>query len=195
MWIVFPRARLRVSVFALPAAIIMLTLETALPFAVLVLSALLHEAGHIAALRLCGARPRRVDLLPLGALIVCPEGLSYSQEMLVALSGPVVSALCASACAVVYLASGGIYPLFAFFVNSLLAAFNILPAAKTDGGKALFCALEAANRGGEKARRLCAACNYCALLAFTAAMLFVFFKTGRNAGVALLYFSLLVQII
>ncbi|MBO4277469.1 MAG: hypothetical protein J5925_03615, partial [Clostridia bacterium] len=140
-WIIFPRLRLRVSAFALPAILLLIALESALPFAVLVLSALFHELGHLLALKKCGVRPRRTDLLPMGAVIVCPEGLSYREELFVALAGPFFSFAAALFCGVFYAFCGGVYPLYACLVNSLLAFFNLLPIKKLDGGKALFCLL------------------------------------------------------
>lgn len=100
MYILFPRLRLRVSAFALPGALLLIYCEGLLPFCILFLSCLLHEFGHLAALCICKCRYRRMDILPMGALIVCPEGMPYKKELAVALAGPAASALgCAAALA------------------------------------------------------------------------------------------------
>ena len=93
MYILFPRLRLRVSAFALPGALLLIYCEGLLPFCILFLSCLLHEFGHLAALCICKCRYRRMDILPMGALIVCPEGMPYKKELAVALAAAVYFAL------------------------------------------------------------------------------------------------------
>ncbi|MBO4453223.1 MAG: hypothetical protein J5793_04750, partial [Clostridia bacterium] len=153
-YIVVPRLRLRISVFALPVLIFMLSVEGAIPFCILFLSALIHEAGHLAALRSLSARPRRIDVLPMGALIVCPEGLDDASELRVALAGPAFSLLAAALCALLFAAAGSEYALFGSAVNLFLAAFNLLPGKKLDGGKALYCLISIKNRK-DTAERIC----------------------------------------
>ena len=102
MFILFPRLRLRVSVFALPAFGLMLWCEGAMPFTILILSALCHEMGHITAMLLTKHRPRRIDVLLMGALIVCPEGISHRDDLIIALCGPLTSLCLAFAFAVGY---------------------------------------------------------------------------------------------
>ena len=95
MYILFPRLRLRVSAFALPGALLLIYCEGLLPFCILFLSCLLHEFGHLAALCICKCRYRRMDILPMGALIVCPAGMPYKKELAVALAGAFCNSLVA----------------------------------------------------------------------------------------------------
>ena len=192
-WITFPRVRVRVSAFCLSAALFMLALESAVPFAVLMLSALWHELGHLFALKKCGARPRRIDLLPMGALIVCPEGLSYGEELRVALAGPLFSFAAALAGCAAYLLCGGVYPLFACIINSLLALFNLMPAIKLDGGKALYFLLCAKGADRRKTARVCFAANVCALFVCGTLAVSAWIASGFNAGVIVLFLSLALQ--
>ncbi len=191
MFILFPKIRLRLSLFALPAFFLMLWLEGALPFTVMLLSALLHEFGHLCALKLLKYRFRRIDILPMGALIEVPEGISYRDEAIIAISGPLTSLFLSLVCAVFFLLTKDVYTLFGVVINALLGIFNLLPASKLDGGKALYCMLAHKNK---RAERICFAASAVskAVFVFFAALCFVFSEC--NFGVALLAMALLMQL-
>ncbi len=140
MYAVFPRCRLRVNLLALPAFLMMLYLEGLLPTALLLAAALLHEGGHFLAIRHVGAPIRRVDLLPMGGLIVYDESKCSSMECaLVAASGAGANLVALLCC----LPFAGLSPylLFLTLANGFLAFVNLLPWEALDGGKLLFCLL------------------------------------------------------
>ncbi len=106
-------------------------------------AAALHEAGHIAVLRLVGGQIERFTLTPFGGelRIRRSERLSYGGEIASVLAGPGVNLVCAlvlgRAAAELswergYLLSG---------IHMLLALFNLLPLRQLDGGRALYLAL------------------------------------------------------
>ncbi len=101
-----------------------------LPLALL--SALGHELGHLAALRLAGARVERLRLTAFGAEIRADTRyLSYPREIACTLAGPAVNLLLALVLARVtanFAAAGA---------NLLLGCFNLLPVPALDGGRAL----------------------------------------------------------
>lgn len=96
-------------------------------------SALCHEAGHLLALRLAGARVERLRLTAFGAEIRADtRRLSYPREILCTLAGPAVNLLLALLFARLmgsYVAAGA---------NLLLGCFNLLPVPALDGGRALY---------------------------------------------------------
>jgi stage IV sporulation protein FB len=192
MFLVFPRIRLRISVFALPALLVMLWLEGLLPFVMLVLSAVIHEIGHILAIRRLGYRARRVDVLPMGALIVCPESITYRDETVIALSGPISSAVASFAAFCIYSLTFDEYIFFFAFINLTLAVFNLLPIKSLDGGKALNCFL--LYKGKENCERICSAASVFAKVTLVILMLAGVVSSGYNLGVILLSSALLFQL-
>lgn len=96
---------------------------------------LLHELGHWAVIQLLGGQISLVRLTAVGAEMVlrCPMG--YWQEGVSALAGPGVNLLLA----LIFCA----WPGGAVFagLNLVLACFNMLPAGRLDGGRALYCTL------------------------------------------------------
>ena len=193
-FVILPRLRVRLSVFALPAAILMISLEGFIPFSILMLSAFLHEAGHLTALKVMRYRYRRIDILPMGALIVCPEGIPDRDELIIALAGPLFSLAAALVTGAVFAASLNVYCLFALCINVFLALFNLLPNAKLDGGKALYCFLALYNKK-DAAERICFAASLTATAFISVAAVVCWILSGRNYGVLLLFAAVLIQLI
>ncbi len=190
MYILFPRLRLRVSAFALPGALLLIYCEGLLPFCILFLSCLLHEFGHLAAVCICKCRYRRMDILPMGALIVCPEGMPYKKELAVALAGPAASALGCAAALAFFAAFGSVSALYAFAVGAVLCLFNLMPAKRLDGGKALLNYL-LMHKEKDTAERICSAVSSVVFVLLFALAAAVYFALDGNAGVMLMLTLLL----
>ncbi len=113
----------------------------------------LHELGHALTAKRFGIQTRDITLLPIGGLArleSIPE--RPSQELLIAIAGPLVNVVIAGGLVVLILAMGvtleapsepGRGLMFQSllvnlaFVNVLLVAFNMLPAFPMDGGRVL----------------------------------------------------------
>ncbi len=195
MFVVFPRIRTRVSLFALPSALIMLWLEGVEAFLVLVISALLHEAGHLIALKSRGYLVRRIDILPMGAVIVCPEGIPDRDETIIAISGPLTSIVCAIISFFWYYSVGSAVALYAVAINLVLGTFNLLPIKKLDGGKALYCFVSEKNDKKETAERFCSAVSAITKLLFVSVSVICIALSGFNLGVTVLSLALAIQLL
>ncbi len=195
MFILFPKLRMRISLFAIPSAILMLWLEGTVPFLILMLSAAFHELGHILAIYLCGFEIRRFDILPMGALLVCPEGIPYNKETIIALCGPLASIFAGGISLVLGLILQNPLWLFATVVNLVLGLFNLMPFKKLDGGKALFCGLMSKSElKQKKAEQICSAASIIAKILFLFLIFCFVVASQYNLGVVLLSASLLVQL-
>lgn len=96
------------------------------------LSALCHELGHLAGLRLTGAPVEVFRLTAFGAEIQAnTRYLPYGQEILCTLAGPMVNILLA----LLFARICGDYVLAG--ANLLLGCFNLLPIPSLDGGRIL----------------------------------------------------------
>ncbi len=139
MYAVFPRLRLRVNLFALPAFALLFLLEGVLPASLLLLASLLHECGHLAALRVFRVPLRRVDVEPLGANLVYDDALCpLRASAWIAFSGAFANLLTVLFCLPFLWFVPQNLPL-AFFAlaNAFLAFLNLLPWSCLDGGRLL----------------------------------------------------------
>lgn len=99
---------------------------------VVLVSALGHELGHLAALRVMGARVEKIRLTAFGAEIQADtRRLSYPREIFCSLAGPGVNLVLA----VVFARIFGDFE--AAGANLLLGCFNLLPVPVLDGGRTL----------------------------------------------------------
>lgn len=117
------------SFWVMAAAVWLVEPELLLPT---VLAAACHELGHVTALFAMGGRAEGFTLAALGAELKLACGLSYAQELPVALAGP----LCSLALAF------GAVRLDWFLLAGLslaLGLFNLLPVWPLDGGRIVAC--------------------------------------------------------
>lgn len=106
------------------------------PLVLILLAVILHELGHFAVLRLCGAPVQGLSFGALGAVMKSERsGLSYGTELLALLAGPLTNLLCAAVLTVPARTFPGLYA--AAGTHLTLGVFNLLPIRPLDGGQAL----------------------------------------------------------
>lgn len=140
----------------------------------LVLSAaVLHELGHLAVLRLLGARVEALRVGVFGAeLSVNGAALSYGREMAAVVAGPLVNLL-----AGLLLARLGCPA--AAGAHLVLCAFNLLPARPLDGGRLLYLAVSWA-AGPAAGETVCRWVGGCAALSLATVLAWVMVRSGGS---------------
>ena len=94
---------------------------------------LVHECGHLLALRFLGERVTDFCLDRTGAVILCPALSSKAEEICVALAGSTAGLLWALALGFSKLPGKE----YASAVSAALSFFNLLPVPLLDGGRVL----------------------------------------------------------
>jgi Zn-dependent protease len=155
-------------------------------------AAAVHEAGHIAALKICGGRISELKLEVWGIRLRCESGMSYKTEILTAAAGPLASLVLAVAaslagrrfnCQEAYIISG---------ISLVFLAFNILPTLPLDGGRIIY-ALTAMRLGLERAERLACVLSCCVIMALLVAGTVLLIETKVNASLLLAAVWLLIS--
>ncbi|MDR2646784.1 MAG: hypothetical protein LBB67_01465 [Oscillospiraceae bacterium] len=108
--------------------------------------AAIHECGHLAAMRIFGAKPNKITLSAAGVRLCRPPSLrlSYRQEIIIALAGPAASACLGGLFALPLLVGASKNAIWlwlienGFWINSGFAVFNMLPVEELDGGRTLY---------------------------------------------------------
>lgn len=100
------------------------------------LSCLLHESGHLLALKIAHMELALIRLSCVGAQIYLRKTLSLRQECFVAFCGPAVNLLLA------LLAHSILHNDLLWEINLSLACLNLLPVGQLDGNRILHCVIE-----------------------------------------------------
>src|SRR6202020_2434812 len=100
---------------------------------------LVHEMGHVIALRREGIKASPPMFIPfLGAVISARSlGDNAAAEARVGLAGPILGTIGAAACLVVWRVTGHDYWRALAFTGFFLNLFNLLPVVPLDGGRAM----------------------------------------------------------
>lgn len=100
-------------------------------FCAWVVAVTLHETGHFVAIRLCGAKARRICFHAM-KIEIETDALSTRQECICAMAGPAGSLL-----ATMLICR---FPLVGFF-GALQLMYNLIPVYPSDGGRVIRCVL------------------------------------------------------
>ena len=144
------------------------------------LSAALHECGHLLALRLFGGRQLRLRLgLPGAEIRYDGKRLSYGKEALCALAGPCASLLCGALLSLLGHRLGQTALYIPAGAAVLQGFFNLLPLRCLDGGRALYMCL-CARRGIAQAEKALCLLSCGGALALLLLGLWLALRTRRN---------------
>lgn len=109
-------------------------------YALLFVSLLFHEAGHLAATRLVGMRVRSCTIMPYGGELIIPDRqlAPKRDRLIVALGGPIATAFLLLLVSVIPFPGQDDM----IFIQQALLLLNLLPILPLDGGQALCALLE-----------------------------------------------------
>lgn len=148
---------------------------------------LLHEAGHLSAMRLCGVQPSELKLIPAGVIIIAPFFKRTRDDLLITASGPLANFLTGCLLAALYKLLGHQALLSYSAVNTAVGAYNLLPVCGLDGGTLLTLFLAGCGVSCEKAES--AVSLLTVFIAAGALMLFTVLLLGGNLNLSLVLFA------
>ena len=174
-------------------ALLFLTDKTGM-MSITALAVIIHELGHIAAMKLLSAMPRRIELKPAVLHIIKPKGaLSYKKEIAILAAGPLAGAITAAISAAMYFFADK-NEMFLWFCtsNMALTAFNMLPISELDGGKILEYVLSI-KLTSESAKRisLAVSCIFIAILITVGAVMLLYGYNNLTVLITGLYMLIL----
>ena len=152
------------------------------------LTALVHELGHAVVAERLGYKMNKITLMPYGAVVNgAIEGLSYKDEIAVALAGPLTNLfICVLFTALWWMMPECyLYTDTVVLTNLTVASINLLPAYPLDGGR-VFCAFLSCFLPRERALKIVKIIG----LAFCALLFGLFiFSCFRAINLSLAFFS------
>ncbi|MBR2040455.1 MAG: M50 family metallopeptidase, partial [Clostridia bacterium] len=98
----------------------------------------LHEIGHLLAMWIVGTPPKSIRLIPASVQITRSISSRYKNDIIVALSGPLVNFALFLTLYINYLIFGNEGILYYSLINLIVGLFNLLPVTGLDGGTVLF---------------------------------------------------------
>lgn len=177
---------MRISILALPSFLLVCYVEGIISAMIIILAALLHEAGHLAAITACRAEITEIALEPMGARITY-DGMktSYVDDLRIALAGPLFNLLFCLLGVTVFVFFKNEYVLLFVFSHLALAAANLLTVSFLDGGNMLYAAL-CIKSDQTRAEKVCRIMNVFGRLIMLAANIFALVLSGFNIGFCVL---------
>lgn len=139
-------------------------------YALIFISLLLHEVGHLIAAKLTGMRVRSCTIMPYGGELVIPSRLLAPKKnrLLVALGGPIATTILLFLALLVSFPGGDLF----IRIQVALLLLNLLPILPLDGGQALAALLE--TKGLEHNTRTAMLIYSIHFLSITIMLLFVY---------------------
>ncbi len=155
-----------------------------------VLCALFHEAAHIITLKFFGYKMRSVHIGTKGISLKTSQ-MSYTDEAIVAFSGPIASFLGFTVFVVIYFFTYDKICGFIALSNFALFFLNVLPLYPLDGGRGLFCVM--CNKfSREKATQIIKVLSFIFLLPLGVISVIIFLRSGFNLSLFIICVYLLI---
>lgn len=152
-----------------------------------VISAVLHESGHLFWLLISGDKPQKIEFGLFGLSVVRSNDmkLNYKNEMISAFFGPLVNIVIAFVCFIFYIFLKSDLLVTVISVNIFLAIFNLMPVFGLDGGRILeFYLLN--KMSPDKCEKIIRIVSTVIILPLMSVGFFILIKSGYNFSLLLL---------
>jgi len=106
-----------------------------------IFAVLMHEIGHLFAMWVLECAPKQIRLIPASVQITSSFSRKYKNDIIVALSGPIVNLVLFLTLYFNYLAFKNELTLHYALLNLIICIFNSLPVLGLDGGTVLYSVL------------------------------------------------------
>lgn len=171
--------------FAVITTLLCFNINTAVQ--VSVVSAVLHEGGHLLWLLISGDKPQKIAFGLFGLSIVRRNDirLDYKNEIISAFFGPLVNIIIVLICLSVYVFSKSEFLIIVISVNLFLGFFNLLPVFGLDGGRILEFSL-LSKFSPDKCEKIMRIVSSVIIIPLMSVGFFVLIKSGYNFSLLML---------
>lgn len=160
------------------------------------IAALLHEGGHLIALTICKKRTNPLPSPTMRGFIISIKGLSYKEELLVALCGPLVNLILGLTLISLPISS----PHFAYMrdfgiLNLITAASNLIPIEGYDGYRICHCIFSIFSKNEDLPERILRWVSFFLASVMCFLSLYLILKIGEGYWIFAVFFTSLLSAI
>lgn len=195
MYVYLHKLKLKISIFLPVCMFILVWLEGVEGYLILMSAAVIHEMGHLFAIKLCGAEIMCIEVRVIGAVIFYnSRTTSYRDDMYISLAGPALNLAFAFAGCLLFIVFYNVRLLLFIATNFFLAFVNMLPISGLDGGSAF----EAVMCMGHDLGGAVEKCKTASILAKLVLLIFTGFLvviSGFNTAMIVLFILNIIQLL
>ena len=180
-------SQIYVSVFSFISVFLVIMSDVSVYTFALLMSAVLHESGHILALYLCKEKPKKICIYPFGVDMKCSLScLSYQKELFVLLSGSFTNIFISFISLLICCFAYSKLMLFVTVCNAFLGLSNLIPINGLDGGRALYAFLCMQDKTEETVYNICRKTTDISYMIMSIVFAVIIFLSGTNFSVIIM---------
>lgn len=127
--------KIRINIFAPLTVFVLYINESMESIALIFLAVLIHEFGHLFAIKCLGVKLNYITIEPFGCSIIIDEYTDYKKDMVIALSGPLIGVLVSIICYILMFFYPSVNLFYFLILNTFYSLINLIPCAELDGGR------------------------------------------------------------
>lgn len=126
--------KIRINIFAPLTVFVLYLNESVESITLILLAVLIHEFGHLLAIKCLGVKFNYIAIEPFGCSICIDEYTDYKKDMIISLSGPLTGALVSIICLILMRFYPSVNLFYFLILNIFYSLINLIPCAELDGG-------------------------------------------------------------